>query len=85
MNLPFNDHPELEFMMGKRSELLKLIKKVMVMLQFAIKLERLEIFLAHNLSILLSSLNFALMVLALSRVPIVGVDHAFLISSKQEG
>jgi hypothetical protein len=27
MNLPFNDHPELEFMMGKRPELLKLIKK----------------------------------------------------------
>jgi hypothetical protein len=27
MNLPFDDHPELEFMMGKRPELLKLIKK----------------------------------------------------------
>jgi hypothetical protein len=27
MNLPFNDHPELEFMMGKRPELLKLMKK----------------------------------------------------------
>jgi hypothetical protein len=27
MNLPFDDHPELKFMMGKRPELLKLIKK----------------------------------------------------------
>jgi hypothetical protein len=57
----------------------------MVMLQLAIKLERLERFLAHSLGILLSNLNFALMVLALSRVPIVGVDHALLISSKQDG
>jgi hypothetical protein len=48
-------------------------------------MERLEIFLAHNLSILLSSLNFALMVLALSRFPIEGVDQALLINSKQEG
>jgi hypothetical protein len=57
----------------------------MVMLQLAIRMERLEIFLAHSLSILLSSLNFALMVLALSKFQIAGVDHAFLISSKQEG
>jgi hypothetical protein len=32
MNLPFDDHPELEFMMGKRPDLLKLMKKAMVML-----------------------------------------------------
>jgi hypothetical protein len=50
----------------------------MVILQLEIKLEILEIFLAQSLSILLSNLNFALMVLALSRVPIVGVDHALL-------
>jgi hypothetical protein len=49
-NLPLNDHLELKFMMGKGPELLKLIKKAMVMLQFAIKLERLEIFLAHSLT-----------------------------------
>jgi E3 ubiquitin-protein ligase DOA10 len=48
------------------------------MLQLEIKLEILEIFLAQSLSILLSNLNFALMVLALSIVPIVGVDHALL-------
>jgi hypothetical protein len=79
MNLSFDDPSELKFMMGKRPELLKFIKNAMVMLQLAIRMERLEIFLAHILSILLSSLNFALMVLALSRFPIEGVN------SKQVG
>jgi hypothetical protein len=86
MNLSFDDHSELKFMMGKRPDLLEFIKKMQwSCYSLAIRMVRLEVFLAHNLSILLSSLNFALMVLALSRFPIEGVDHAFLINSKQEG